>query len=506
MPRRRVRRSVALTVAAVAVTAGCGTTVPLSQQAAQQAPGAAGLGAAAPGSSTLPAGATSGVSGPSVVALGPSDSGAAGATGVQAGAVPQGNVSATSPTGQVGARDTSPLKIGLTYVDNSGSSAALGATTTDVNAKQISQALVRGINAKRGLAGRKLEAIEYSFNTQNANYSQYAAEACAKFTQDNHVSVVLDGGFGTLGGFRDCMQKNGVLDITQSVEDDRIGSSRATLHDNTSFMTPDRAYSATLNGLSATGYLTKSSQFGIIIEECPHILRAYNNAIKPLIARLGMKAPLERTIECTTGFDSAGNAAAPISSAVLAFRQGNVDRVMFVSDFETVVLLLFANAASAQSYQPGYALTSSAQAEYIRQNVNDSRQWPQLNGVGWTPAFDVADSGAPPSATERRCLQLTQAGGIEPQSYLSKGLVYTACGTFLLLEAALLRTNGASAAQALQGAIIGLGSSFVSPGLIGGGTTFSSSRRDGPDQVRVFGYDDTCQCIRYRGGISRVPG
>ena len=44
-----------------------------------------------------------------------------------------------------------------------------------------------------------------------------------------------------------------------------------------------------------------------------------------------------------------------------------------------------------------------------------------------------------------------------------------------------------------------------SPGLIGNGTTFSSSRRDGPDQVRVFGYEPRCQCLRYRGGISRVP-
>jgi hypothetical protein len=178
---------------------------------------------------------------------------------------------------------------------------------------------------------------------------------------------------------------------------------------------------------------------------------------------------------------------------------------MFVSDYETVVLLLFANAASSQSYQPGYALTSNAQAEYIRQNLNDNRQWAGLNGVGWSPSFDVADAHVAPTAPERRCLQLAQAGGVQAQDYLSKGIVLLECSTFLLLEAALLRSNGASSPQVLQSAINGIGSGYAAPGIIGGGTTFSSSRRDGPDQVRVFGYDANRQVIAYRGPIMRVP-
>jgi hypothetical protein len=501
----RRRRSATLLVVAAALTAACGTPVPQRQQAAQQAAGAAGLGAvAAPGGGQVPGATTDGIVGPSTAGLAPAGSGPAAVTGGTS-PVTGGQAPGSGSTGAVAGADRSPLKIGLVYNDNSGTEAALGATSTEVNAKHAAQALVRGINAKGGLAGRKLEAIEYSWNTQDPNFATDAAEACAKFTEDNHVNVVLDGGFGTVGGFRDCLQKHGVLDITHGVEDDRVGSSRATLHDNTFNMTPDRAYSATLNGLKATSYLTKSSQFGVIIEQCPHLLRAWNNTIKPLIARLGMKPPLERTIECTTGFTSAGNDAAPISSAVLAFRSAGVDRVMFVSDYETVVLLLFANAASSQSYQPGYALTSNAQAEYIRQNLNDNRQWAGLNGVGWAPSFDVADAHVPPTPTERRCLQLAAAGGVQSGDYLSNGLIFLECTTFLLLEAALLRANGASSATALQSAINGIGSGYVAPGLIGGGTTFSSSRRDGPDQVRVFGYDAKRQVIAYRGGISRVP-
>ena len=502
------RWSIAVLAVAATLTAACGTTVPLAEQGAQQqAPGTAGLGAVpAPGSSQLPTGTTGGISAPTGPGFVPSGSGSGGTTGSTTGSSTVGSTGATGPTGQVAGRDTSPLKIGLVYNDNSGTEAALGATSTDVNAKRAAQALVRGINAKGGLAGRKLEAIEYSWNTQDADYATDAAEACATFTEDNHVSVVLDGGFGTVAGFRDCLQKHGVLDITHAVEDDRVGSSRAPLHYNTFNMTPDRAYSATLNGLTATRYLTKSSQFGILVEQCPHLLRAYDNTIKPLVTRLGMKTPLVRTIECTTGFTSAGNDAAPVSSAVLAFRQAGVDRVMFVSDYETVALLLFANAASSQSYQPGYALTSNAQAEYIRQNLNDSRQWAGLNGVGWAPSFDVADEHVAPTATERRCLQLAQAGGVQAQDYLSQGIVLLECSTFLLLEAALLRTSGASSPAALQSAINGIGSSFAGPGLIGGGTTFSSSRRDGPDMVRVFGYDANRQVVAYRGAITKVPG
>ena len=50
-----------------------------------------------------------------------------------------------------------------------------------------------------------------------------------------------------------------------------------------------------------------------------------------------------------------------------------------------------------------------------------------------------------------------------------------------------------------MGAIESLGTSFVSPGILGGRTSFAPGRVDGPAAVAPFGYVAACRCLKYTG-------
>jgi ABC-type branched-subunit amino acid transport system substrate-binding protein len=399
------------------------------------------------------------------------------------------------------------LKVGVAYIDNSQTQEALGVSSDQTaNGRSAARAMVRGINDAGGLNGRNLQAVEYAWDTSRNNWSTDATAACEKFTRDEPVSIVLDAAFGTTGGFGECLQKAGVLHITNGPEGDHVSSRQRSLHANTRSMVDDRTYGAVAANLHATRYLTSRNQLGVIVEQCPAIERAYAQSIKPLLARLGLAAPIERFIECTTSLASAGPGGSAVSAAILAFRNAGVDRVMFVSDQESVLLLLFANAASSQQYFPGYALSSSAQAETLRSTDNlPPDQWPQLHGVGTSPSVDVADDGTDPVGVDARCVRLAKRGGLTVQARVDYAFVYGACGLFLLLEAALERTSNGSDPALLQGAINGLGRSFQAPGLVAHSTRYSPTEHDGPNAVRVFGYVEQCTCLRYRGEPLRAP-
>lgn len=499
-PRPRSPSSAALLL--VLVLTGCGSTVP-QQRSTDAGSGSIGDGLGPVSSSVAPGSATGTAQG---------TGGLAGSTPVGPGSVAPGSgqtpSSVTDPgrtgTGVAPAPTRGPLTIGVVYTDTSAAASSFGVSTGGtVTAKSIIKALVAGLNAQGGLLGRRVVTVEYAFSSTSSNYSQDAAAACATFTEDNHVPVVLDFAFGNIAGFQACLQKAGVLHLTPAVESDRSASTKASLHANTGYMNLDRTYSSVLTQLAATGYLSKSNTFGLIVEQCPETQAAYRNTIVPLISRLGLKAARERTIDCTTGFASAGPASAAISSAILAFQQAGVDRVMFMSAFESVVTLVFAQAAENQGYRPGYALSSYAVAGAQRANAPAGQQ-PQLHGVGNIPAFDT-EGRAAPSTVEKRCESLAKAGGLTPSTPTDYGVTHIICGPFLLLEAALARTGGQSAAALLQGAIANLGSSFVAPGIVGGFTNYTATQHDGPSAAQVFGYQASCGCMRYTGQPVRVP-
>ena len=485
--------------AAVLSLAGCGST--LQEQGTDGVsgftPGAgtdSGLSVPTAGPDGVGLGTTPGVDGAPVAVGDPTVSGDGPSVVPSAGAPP--------PLGG-GGRITAPLQIGLTYINNQQASSSLGASDPRTNTvKQVVQALVRAINKAGGLAGRKLETVEYEWHSGDGSWDTAAASACAKFTEDNQVSVVLDEAFGTVGGFRDCLQRAGVFDITNQGVGDEVASANAPLYAGVGALTVDRAYGAVLTEEVRSGYLSTGNQLGIIYESCPENSRAYTRTLQPLISRLGLPAPKTYQFDCVNSTaGGASNGQAAISNAILRFRQPPVvDRVMFVSGQEAAALLLFGAAAESQGYRPGYLLSSAAQAHLFTGGLSAGfppGQIPQIHGVGNFPTADVSD--ARPTTVDRRCLALLRAGGIIAANYDDKGQAVFSCGPILLLEALLRRTAGDASATALAYAARGLGRAFAAPGVLGSRTFYSPARRDGGGLVQTFGYTGSCACIRYSG-------
>ena len=478
----------ALLVAGVlSLTTACGSTVQVSGRVDGLAPtgseGGLGVDSIAP-SSPATAVAAPGPGTPAPAATSPSGS----------AVLPQ----APQSHGSAQAAVHGPLTIGVLYADNGAANSALGVATSASNSpKSLMNALVAALNRQGGLAGRKLVATYYAVDSTSSDYSTQANAACSYFTEDRPVPVVLDLAYGNKFGMASCLAQHGVVDIGIRTSDS-VGDNGVGLFASPGSMTSSRRYPAVLSGLHRTGYVTSKSRIGVLLEDCPDLQRAYKDAVVPTISRLGLALADTEHIACTTGFSSAGPASAAVQSAVLRFRSRQVDRILMVSDFEQVTLLLIANYAESQGWRPGYLLTSQAQTEVMRANIA-SGQWPQLHGMGWSPGLDIDDPHQPLPAADRYCLDLIKQGGVTVSGWQNTYIATTECAQLLLLGAAL-RLNGADArGRSLMAAIDRLGTGFEAPGIVAGRTTFGPSRHDGPSAVAPFAYVASCSCLRYVG-------
>jgi hypothetical protein len=175
-----------------------------------------------------------------------------------------------------------------------------------------------------------------------------------------------------------------------------------------------------------------------------------------------------------------------------------------VSDYEQVVLELFAPQAESQGYRPGYLLSSQAQTSVMRPNL-PSGQWPQLHGVGYARGVDIDDPRTPLPSVDRQCLSLLRAGGATTTGWQDTYVATAICNPFLLLQHALRLTNGDAQGRALAQAIASLGTTFAAAGTVDGRTRFGQGRTDGPDTAAPFSFVQDCSCLRYTGSAVRVP-
>jgi hypothetical protein len=386
----------------------------------------------------------------------------------------------------------------MVYPNNAAANASLGVSTSDSNdPKSVMNALVTGINKTGGLAGRRLSVNYFASDSTLSNYNTQAQAACAHFTEDAHIPVVLDVAYGNKFGMAECLARHGVADFGLGTSD-AVGDNKVGLYASPVWMSSTRRYPAVLDVLHSTGYLTSKNKIGVLLENCPDLDRAYNSAVRPEISRLHLVLADTAQIGCTSGFASAGPAAAATQAAVLRFRSSGVDRVLIVSDFEQVALELFANAAASQGWRPGWMLSSAAETEVMRPNISKT-QWPQLHGAGWSPRLDTDDPHQRATSADRRCLDLIKKGGIRVTGLQNTYIATTECSTVFFLGAALQASGGDARGSALMAAVDSLGSSFSSPAVLDGRTFFGPDRHDGPAAVAPFAFVAQCRCLKYTG-------
>lgn len=496
--------------AAMFLITACGTTVPFSTRST--AGSSLSLGATGTNQDGAPA-----VGGANGIATGQTNAGGNAAGPQSSATIASGNISQSpnrggqasggSAGGSIATRGsltTGPLTIGMVYSNNGAANSALGlATSASAGPQNVMGALVAALNKQGGLAGRKLAVEYYPVDATSSDYSTEAQSACANFTQDHPVPVVLDFTFGTRYGMATCLARYGVADFGIGTSD-TVSDNAAGLFASPDWMTSSRRYRAVITGLHTTGYLSPHNKIGVLLEDCGYLQRAYQQTVLPEISQLGLKLVDTETFACTAGFSSAGPDSATISSAILHLRTDGADRLLIVSDYEQVALLLLANQAESQGWRPGYMLSSAAETEVIRSDI-PSVQWPQLHGIGWSPGLDIDDPNQPPSQVEQRCVNLIKDGGLAVSGWQNIFTANAVCTEIFFVGSALQHSSGDASGGALMTAIDSLGASFVAPGIVDGSTFFGPSRHDGPAAEAPFAYVGSCGCMKYTGPSFTVP-
>jgi ABC-type branched-subunit amino acid transport system substrate-binding protein len=123
-----------------------------------------------------------------------------------------GGVSTTtgSETPGGGTQSKRPIKLGVTEIDASALAAIFG---VNGEVPDTPKAIVDYLNKHGGVGGRQLAAVYYKADSA-ADSSTSGQRACAKFTEDNRVDVVID----SLGNdvLSACLLQKGVAVFTTS--------------------------------------------------------------------------------------------------------------------------------------------------------------------------------------------------------------------------------------------------------------------------------------------------
>lgn len=494
----RSRRSVLLVLPLIALTAACGTTVRLDGQPAGNEVGLGQPLGSAPtrGAAPLVTAGPVGTRGPTGVVPGP---------GTGPGTTPVGAGPSTAPPTAAGAPDRSPITLGLMDVgDTSGfvSSFGFSSSSSAATGQQLMLTLVKWYNAHGGIAQRKIKVVEHTASATSASYDTEFSAACARFTQDNHVAAVLtQTGYQVSENYETCLSKAGVPNVNGSIGGFDDGArTRHPLLFSTSSASIDRSLVAELTGLTRSGFLTKQTKLGVIVETCPQNVYAYDRTLKPLAAKLGLQVT-RRDIDCVAGNGNLAQVISQVSGAALPFRAAGIDRVTFVSSYQGAATVFFEQQASSQGYKPWYALTSYAGVGAYASQVSADAQT-RIKGVGWAPVADVSAPGAPTGAT-KRCRQAYASMQLVPHSAGEALAMDETCAQFFALEEALLATNGHSDAASLRR---GLERSSSSPLLLGGTRLSTTSRHDAPVLFAPFGFTASCSCFAYTGPPQKLAG
>ena len=473
-------RTIAASVIAVAATA-CGTTVQTSGLASQSSPGSADQGL---GIQSQP-----GAGQPSVGSAVPGGTGAAGAVGSGAAPAPTspGSLPSAHSPGLGGgvssgpgstSASRGPIELGILYTVNDGAQSAGVNNGNNFTLEAAVHALVASYNRTGGIGGRRIKPVYAQIHSASDDYETQIQAACAAFTQDHHVAAVLS----NLGYYSDnllaCLGHASV----PMVSGDWGGPDKTDARQFPLFITPDALLgesrmSAMVAHLTSTGFLSSSNRIGVVIEDCPIDHRVYENGLLPALHRAGLTVAGTTQPKCFQAIQDLSGEASNMQSAVLQFRQHQVDRVMFVSQgSEANLAFLFMRGADAQHWTPGYALTSTAAPTILAANA-PAGQLANAKGLGWLPVLDsVLPSQTAPTAAGRACLNRMKREGIQPASSADYAYSYGPCDTFALYDDLLHATAGDASASAVLHAASMIGGQFAASYTLSGQEMLADGR------------------------------
>jgi ABC-type branched-subunit amino acid transport system substrate-binding protein len=471
--------TVATALAVAGVTTACGTTLHRGLETAQQQAGATN------------GTATSIADGASPDEVGSSgEPGAAGSGTATTAAAGKG--SASTPTGPA---DTSPITLGFLTTET-GNAGALGVSTGQAfTHRQVTDALVKALNAQGGIAGRQIRPVVARTDTASVSWETDFAAACASFTQDNDVAAVLGYAFAFFDSFESCLSRAGVTHLSTSyAAQDAKGLAQYPHLYLLATPSLERYWRTAFQGAVGSGFLTPSNTVGVMRSGCAADRRAWEDTAVPLAKELKINVAISEEVACINGSAGTGSVITQLQSAVLRFRARGVDTVMV----EGPPAIIFTSAAESQGWHPRYLATSESGGAALTGNVVPG-QIVNIQGFGWLPSLDVLPANQPARpAAQQRCLDLLKAQGLVPTQHGDYTAAFLTCDAVFLYEAALKATNGNSDATAISAAIDAMGDRYQSAVTLDGRTRFGG-RHDAPALARPWAWNTGCGCFQYTG-------
>jgi hypothetical protein len=426
----------------------------------------------------------------------------AGGTG-PAGRPGSGSPAQAGSAGTGGARDTSPITIGMVGLGSTGGAAsALGGDgDASFSIAQAQKELVAALNEGGGLAGRRIRLIQFVLDPASDSYERDLQAACEQFTTDNKVAAVLSSVSITFPNFEECLAKAGVPHIESLYG----GTDEASLARWPGLVLPgtlsnERRSTALLTALKAAGSLTSGNKLGVLVENCPDQVAGHRRGFQPAAKGLGLTVAVTFSFNCIRGFNDIAGVSSQLQNAILQFRQEDVDRVLWVTSWESTLMLVFAQAAESQGYRPGYGVSSGGAPTFLAENLPEGQR-AGLRFAGWLPFLDTVQGRRVPEGFAR-CKSLAVKRRLNPQTAVEEAYLSAVCDSLFLYEKALSATRGDSSPSKVLAALPSVTSTYASPNVLDGRIDMRS-RRDGVVALAAGAYDGACRCTRYTSASAR---
>jgi hypothetical protein len=524
---KRAQRRRGLALGAVLVLAGCGSTVQgVGTTGTTGALGSQGLGVPSTGPTGAPTGVVSGT-GPTVGTGPGASTGPTGPVAVQPGSsLPPGEPPGTHvvngvPEG-VGITPTK-IYVGIGYETNGdAANAAFGATGISQGDPQAdAKAVVQDINAHGGIAGRTVVPVWHATNaTSTDTYSDMDQQACASYTQDNHVFAVMDKGL--TDDFLACVEKAGAMNFNSGtiLYPDQTLLQEFPYYFDAGTLTTDRVFQQLPRSLGSLGYyngwdanLGRSSpasatKIGVLTYDHPEWNRPLNRLLSGLKAEGHPVASADVVrVQWPNATADERNIVSAVSNAELKFRQDGVNHVILM-DANGLLLLFFSRAAQGQHYYPRYGLDTGSGAQTLESGGDVAAQ--QLNGAvgfAWSPDLDLTPSAAAKyePARMKACLDMIdrRTGQKLANQPNAGGIAVSYCETLYLLKWGIEHAGPSITRDTVTAALEATRLSYPGVGFLQ--EFYGPGRHDGVQMGWNFAWNSSCKCAKYVGNSFQIP-
>ena len=372
-----------------------------------------------------------------------------------------------------------------------------GVGSTAHSQQDIWTAMVRAVNARGGILGRKIQPVWGEIDTANSDWNTMFQAVCASFTQDHHVAAVTGASFVVNQGFANCLAARGVAWFNGVPTVGANGNSQMLqrLPYVLASMPPDDmvqllAYTSAV----ADGWLKPTTKLGVLRDTCASDVDTWNHTVLPYLRSQHIKVTDDEAGPCTHGAQDQGAAASFEQSALLRMRSRGVDTVVAFG----IPLVLFVENAESQHWYPKY-LTSGGMAG--TESLLPPDQLTNIHTAGWEPFADV-DTPPAQGPAQKSCLAELRSGGVSPEG-TELFLFLTVCAVEWLYEATLTQAAGATGSNAMMSALSQLGGKVINPLIMNNATSFTSSKHSGPVQYRSSLYVNGG--FEYVGPLRQLP-